>query len=213
MPQEIEILTLGLKPYAEVWELQRKLQKQLIAGETREHLLICEHYPVITLGTSAKTHNVLADQSVLQQQGVELFKIERGGDVTYHGPGQLVAYPILNLNIRKRDIGWYLRSLEQSVINCLSDFGLASQGICGKTGVWLSPEKKICSIGVRISRWCTMHGLALNVTEQSLKGFSLINPCGFTDIEVTCMQKELQGRQFSIGEVSSRFCHHFGQIF
>lgn len=210
---DITVVELGRQPFQQVWELQRQLQQQLIAEAIGEHLLLCEHEPVITLGTSAKPHNILVDEQLLRQKGISLFKVERGGDVTYHGPGQIVAYPILNLNSRKRDIGWYLRELEDCVIKTLADFDIPAHGICGKTGVWINEKKKICSIGVRISRWRTMHGLALNVSEECLAGFSLINPCGFTDIEVSCMQKEAPHQAISVQGVAQIFLRHFKQAF
>lgn len=188
-PPSTRILELGLKPYREVWELQKKLQAELIAGTGEQFLIICEHNPVITLGTSAEASNVLVREDELKARGIDVIKIERGGDVTYHGPGQLVAYPILNLNYYRRDVDWYLRQLEQIIIDTMSDCGVTGIRIAGKTGVWTSPTKKIASIGVRLSRWCTMHGLALNIRNCS-DGFNLINPCGFRDIEMTSLEQE-----------------------
>lgn len=188
-PPTLRVLELGLKPYREVWDLQKKLQAELIAGTGEQTLIICEHSPVITLGTSAEASNVLAREDELKTHGIEVIKIERGGDVTYHGPGQLVAYPILNLNYYRRDVDWYLRQLEQIIIDTLADCGVTGMRIPGKTGVWTSDTKKIASIGVRLSRWCTMHGLSLNVQDCSV-GFNLINPCGFRDIEMTSLEQE-----------------------
>jgi lipoyl(octanoyl) transferase len=184
-----DFLELGLKPYREVWDLQKKLQSELIAGTGSQKIIICEHPPVITLGTSADAGNILAKEEQLKARGIELIKIERGGDVTYHGPGQLVAYPILNLNNYKRDVDWFLRLLEEIIINTMQDFGIKGVRIPGKTGVWTSPNRKIASIGVRLSRWCSMHGLALNVTNTQ-DGFNLINPCGLTGIEMSSLQSE-----------------------
>jgi len=195
----LKVLNLGLKPYSEVWELQKQLQQELISGTAQETLIICQHNPVITLGTSADSSNILVNEAILKEKSVELFKIERGGDVTFHGPGQLVAYPILNLNNHRRDVDWYLRTLEAVIIQTLKVFDIEGYRITGKTGVWIHPhddtssdaqrERKIASIGVRLSRWCSMHGLALNIKDCSA-GFSLINPCGFNDIVSTSIEQE-----------------------
>ena len=178
----------GVIPYQLMWDEQKKLQQDLIAGAEHQTVIFCEHPPVITLGKAAVAENVLVDKKILVEKGVELFPIERGGDVTYHGPGQLVVYPILNLNFYRRDVGWYMRNLEEIIISVLDDFGIKGQQIEGKTGVWIN-NRKIASIGVRFSRWCSMHGLALNVLDN-LSGFDLINPCGFTDISMTSVATE-----------------------
>ncbi len=185
---ELNFIDLGLTSYKEVWELQKDLQKKLIEGTGQQTILFCEHHPVITFGKGAKDENLLVSDEVLKQQGVELFKIERGGDVTFHGLGQLVVYPILNLNLYKRDVGWYMRTLEDCIISVLSKFSISACKIEGKTGVWIK-NRKIASIGVRLSRWCSMHGLSLNVLSE-LSGYRLINPCGFSDIEMTSMIAE-----------------------
>lgn len=182
-----DFLDIGLKPYREVWALQKKLQSELIAGTGKQTVILCEHPAVITLGTSADAENVLAKEETLKDRGIEVVKIERGGDVTYHGPGQLVVYPILNLNNYRRDVDWYLRLLEGAIIDTMADFGVSGIRIAGKTGVWTSPTEKIASIGVRFSRWCSMHGLALNVTTAE-DGFNLINPCGFKDIKMSSLR-------------------------
>ncbi len=229
-PALIATLYLGQTSFKETWEQQKKLQHDLIKGTGTETLLICEHSPVITLGTSSKDENILVDESGLKNQGVELFKIERGGDVTYHGPGQLVVYPIINLNNHKRDVAWYLRNLEQVIIDTLSHFDLKSGTIEGKTGVWTNPPekdnnngprdnhptvtqiplRKIASIGVRISRWCTMHGLSINV-RNCTSGFNLINPCGFKDIVITSLEQE--GITTTVEDVGLIFEEKFKTIF
>lgn len=193
----IEVLYLGRTRYSETWELQKKLQRELIDGIGAEKLLLCEHHPVVTTGKSTKAGNLLISEELLRAKNIELFAVERGGDVTYHGPGQIVGYPILNLNHYRRDVAWYMRTLEQVIIELLQQFGVPGERRDGRTGVWtkpsydgtVSPERKIASIGVRISRWCTMHGFALNVLDCT-QGFSNINPCGFTDIEVTSIEQE-----------------------
>jgi len=203
-------------------------------GESEETLILCEHDPVITIGRSAKEGNLIVSPEHLAKLGIEAIEIERGGDITYHGPGQLVAYPLLNLNNHRRDVGWYLRLLEDVVIDTLQAFGITGLRYPGRTGVWTqvpenvinfaplegsaprSPEgrpRKIASIGVRLSRWCTLHGLALNVHDCRV-GFECINPCGFTDIDVTSMAEERPNERFEVARVGdvlrdrfqSRFC-------
>ncbi|RIL10684.1 MAG: hydrolase, partial [Proteobacteria bacterium] len=198
LKNELEWIDLGLCRYQLAWELQKKRQSALIDGSGAECAIICEHLPVITLGRSTKASSLLVPEAAIAEKGIELFEVERGGDATYHGPGQLILYPILNLNLRKRDVGWYMRSLEQVILDLLDHFGIKGVRVPGKTGVWtekigndsLKAGKKIASLGVRISRWCTLHGISLNVG-GSLDGFSLINPCGFSDITVTSMSAEL----------------------
>jgi lipoate-protein ligase B len=196
------IKTLGRIPYQEAWDLQRELQRQVIALEAPEHLFLCEHPPTITIGRSSGEGHILVGTEQLAALGVQTFEIERGGDVTYHGPGQLVGYPILDLRKRRRDVGWYMRQLEEVLIRLLLELGLEGSRLPGKTGVWLSEDariphpRKLASLGVRISRWVTMHGFALNVgsvpEELSLeRGFSLINPCGLGDVEMSSVQREL----------------------
>jgi lipoate-protein ligase B len=185
---ELTFIDLGLTSYQAVWQMQKDLQRKLIEGTGAQTVLFCEHNPVITLGKGAKASNLLVSEETLARQGVELFQIERGGDITFHGPGQLVVYPILNLNAYKRDVSWYMRTLEGCIISVLADCGIEGTQIEGKTGVWIK-ERKIASIGVRLSRWCSMHGLSMNVLSE-LSGYQLINPCGFNDIEMTSMMLE-----------------------
>lgn len=212
---------LGRISYRAAWERQKLLQRQLIDKKTADHLLICEHEAVITIGRSTKPGNIIASESTLSQQGIEVIEIERGGDVTYHGPGQLVVYPILDLNRSKRDVGWYMRTLEEVIILSLAEYGIKGERISGKTGVWITSQnldlglkanRKIASIGVRISRWCTMHGFSLNVKDCSL-GFSFINPCGYKEIEITSIQQEqniiVETKQLSESLVRN-FCDLFG---
>lgn len=207
---EIFICRLGLVPFESTWRLQQKLQRELIDGTGGETLLLCEHRPVITLGTGAREENLLVDRQKLRELGIEIFKIERGGDITWHGPGQLVAYPILNLAHRRKDVGWYMRSLEEAVIRTLRHFGIHGIRIPGKAGVWIDEHRKIASLGVRISRWCSMHGLSLNVC-CGQEGFSLINPCGFRDVRAVSM-KDL-GQLCDIETVSARFQRDFYEVF
>jgi len=216
----LEVIDLGLRSYSSVWDFQKARQQALIQKAVGPALIICEHNPVITLGRSAKPGNVLMAQQKLQELGVELFKVERGGDVTYHGPGQLVAYPVIDLSGHKRDIGWYLRSLEQVIITTLQSFDITGLRYPERTGVWTGDrgddkrdagKKKIASIGVRLSRWCTLHGLSLNISDCS-EGFSLINPCGFQDIEVTSIQQESSVTN-DISSVASILVANFADAF
>lgn len=206
----VKILKLGLKPYDEVWELQRQTQKSLMSGETEEEILIlCQHTPVITLGKSTKKENLLADSAKLDELGISVFEIERGGDITFHGPGQIVGYPIIDLKRRRCDVHWYMRSLENLLIDALNHYDINAFSLEGKTGVWVnkSQPRKIASMGVRISRWVTMHGFALNVRDCSA-GFSLINPCGFSNAVMTCMERE-SGRALALEEVENNIVDAF----
>lgn len=201
-PGTVVVHDLGLVAYDRAWELQKSLQKKRILNEIPDTVLICEHPPVITCGRSARHENILCSATTLQNQGIAVFDIERGGDVTFHNPGQVILYPILDLTKLKKDVGWYMRALEQIVLSSLQIEGIAGTRIEGKTGVWIqcsnsslnTQQKKIASIGVRISRWVTMHGLAVNVCND-LAGFQLINPCGFSDITVTSVAQELQNKK------------------
>lgn len=197
--RHLDIIKLGLVDFHTAWELQKKLQRNLIGGAGVDSIVLCQHYPVITRGRTSKSNSIKVSPTYLSRHNVELYSIERGGDVTFHGPGQLVAYPILDLRRSRTDVHWYMRSLEEVIVNTLKFFGVYAFQVAGKTGVWtysnseannsrLRPEGKIASIGVRISRWCTMHGLALNVLDCSF-GFSLINPCGYEDINVTSLEQ------------------------
>lgn len=220
---ELEVHHWGLISFAEAWARQKQLQRALIEGSGQQALIICEHPPVITIGTSGKRENILVSDEDLADRGVSLFKVERGGDVTYHGPGQLVAYPILDLSTKRRDVHWYMRSLEEVIIRTLAPFEIRGARFPGRTGVWvqrstegdshnnLPTPHKIAAIGVRISRWCTLHGVSLNVDDCRV-GFSLINPCGFTDIGVTSIRQEI-GTLPKLEEVNSIFERQFLEVF
>ena len=202
---QVTILDLGLVPYQRAWDLQKRLQRSLIDGGQQQFLILCEHNPVITLGRRAKDDNILVPKEELGAHGVAVFDVERGGDVTWHGPGQLVAYPILNLSFYKRDVHWYMRALEEVILRSLAEFGIEGFRVAGKTGVWLnSPahtedaerienteQEKIASIGVRLSRWCTLHGISLNVHNDD-HGFSLIHPCGLPEVNMTSMVETMK---------------------
>ena len=180
------------------------------------YLLFVEHSPVYTLGKSGDASHVLISDKEREDKGIEFFKINRGGDITFHGPGQLVAYPILDLEAFKTDIGWYLRGLEEVIILMLNEYGLKGMRSQGETGVWLDAdiagkERKICAMGIRCSRWITMHGFAFNVNTD-LDYFSHIIPCGILNKQVTSLQKEL-GRYVSLKEVKEKVQRNFERVF
>lgn len=212
------VLYLGRVAYATALQLQRTLQEMRKAGRIENTLLLLEHPPVITLGRNAKLDNVLAPPEFLAQRGVELFEIDRGGDVTFHGPGQLIAYPVCDLRSFEPKVGAveYVRRLEEVLIRTCGDFGIGAQRIKGLTGVWTyalrnKPEAKIAAIGVHISRAVTTHGFALNVSTD-LDFFSLIVPCGITNKPVTSMERELQ-KTLTLEEVATATSRNFGRVF
>jgi len=214
----LNVLNLGLVPYETALQLQRTLMELRKASRVENIVLLLEHPPVITLGRNAQVSNVLASPEFLAQRGVELFDIDRGGDVTFHGPGQLVAYPIFDLRSFEPKLGAveFVRRLEEVLIRTCGDFGIATQRIKGLTGVWTyalgdKPEAKIAALGVHISRGVTTHGFALNVGTD-LDFFSLIVPCGLTNKPVTSMERELQKR-LTLEEVATAVSRNFGRVF
>lgn len=214
----IHVLHLGIVPYATALELQRTLLQLRKANRIENTLLLLEHPPVITLGRNARLENVLASPEFLSQRGVELHEIDRGGDVTFHGPGQLVAYPIFDLRSFDPKVGAveFVRRLEEVLIRTCGDYGIGTQRISGLTGVWTyalrnKPEAKIAAIGVHISRAVTTHGFALNVTTD-LDYFTMIVPCGITNKPVTSMQRELQ-KPLTIDEIATAASRNFGRVF
>jgi lipoyl(octanoyl) transferase len=207
------IVDLGLISYADASAIQQRLVAARKANAIDDVLLFCEHPHVITLGRNANRTNLLASEHVLRQKNVELHATNRGGDVTYHGPGQIVGYPILNLDKIKRDVGWYVRTLEEAMIRASADFGIIAYRVPGKTGVWVQAaptEEKLAAIGVHISRWVTSHGFAYNVSTD-LRYFDLIVPCGIADRKATSLEKLLQ-RTVSLGEVKPRLFYHLGEL-
>ena len=220
---------LGLIDYKEAWDVQEKLFQEVIDRKVanrkrlveeqespKHYLLFCEHPHVFTLGRSGDETNLVIKENDLPSIQATFYKNNRGGDITYHGPGQIVGYPILDLDFFFTDIHKYLRFLEEAVILTLNDYGIKSGRIEGLTGVWLDTEdkmkaRKICALGVRCSRWVTMHGFAFNVNTD-LNYFSYIIPCGITDKQVTSMEKEL-GRKVDIEEVKSNLRQHIGTLF
>jgi lipoyl(octanoyl) transferase len=201
---------LGRVGYAEATALQESLARGLKDGVEGEHLLLLEHPPVITLGRNARREDVLFDAARLGAPGMSVERTNRGGQVTYHGPGQLVGYPILNLSPDRRDVGRYLRDLEEVLIRTLGRFGVAAGRAYGLTGVWAG-EEKIASIGVHLSRWVTTHGFALNVSTD-LSHFALIVPCGIRTRGVTSMERILR-RRVGLEEVAAALVPEFGTVF
>jgi lipoyl(octanoyl) transferase len=201
---------LGLMPYAEAHELQQELVEKRKRDEIPDQFLLLEHPHVITLGRAANGANVLIDDEMRARFGVELFETGRGGDVTYHGPGQLVGYPIIKLAPDRCDIRRYVRDLEEVLIRTAGDFGISARRIEGLTGVWAGNEK-LAAIGVRISRWVTMHGFALNITTD-LNYFRLIVPCGIRNHGVTSLAKIL-GKEVELGAVTQQLNRRLGEVF
>jgi len=183
--RKIDILNLGVKPYKEVWDLQKELVEKRRNGQINDTLILVEHEPVYTLGKNADENHILQHSP----QDVKTYHVERGGDVTFHGPGQLVGYPILDLHNYKKSISWYMRSLEQLIIDTLAEYGITAERKVGLTGVWVGDEK-IAALGVRVTRWVTMHGFALNVTPDLIY-YSSIIPCGIFEYGVTSMARLL----------------------
>lgn len=219
---------LGIVSYKEAWDYQERLFADIVDRKVRNrdlpeqqqewtgsYLLLCGHPPVYTLGKSGSMDNLLLNEDGLEAKGIEFFKINRGGDITFHGPDQLVGYPLLNLDYFFTDIHRYLRLLEEVIIRTIGDWGLKGDRYPGYTGVWLEPEgpnaRKICAMGVKCSRWVTMHGWALNVNTD-LDYFGYIVPCGIDDKAVTSMHTEL-GRQVDMQEVKAAARHHFAELF
>ena len=205
---------LGLIPYAEAYALQKRIVAARKLGVIDDVVLLCEHPQVITQGRNGKPEHLLASEDVLRQKGVEFLETSRGGDVTYHGPGQIVAYPILNLGAIRRDVVWYVRMLEEAMIRATAEFGIVAGREAGKTGVWVSEGKtseKLAAIGVHISRWVTSHGLAYNVMTD-LRYFDLIVPCGIADRKATSLEK-LLGRRVEVKEVEPKIARHLGEVF
>ena len=208
--QKCRVIDLGLKDYRETLELQHQLVEKKHKENLPEILLLVEHNPVITLGRSSHPENILLDREQLEQLKIQLHYIERGGDVTYHGPGQLVAYPIFDLNNYKQDTHLFLRQLEEVIIKTVGSYDLKAERIKGLTGVWVD-GKKVASIGVAAKKWITFHGLALNVNTD-LKYFSYIHPCGMLDKEVTSIA-ELLKRKVDFQEVKDKLVEKFAEIF
>ncbi len=228
--EKVLLHNIGETDYSRAWDFQEEIFKELadaklearknpalqIANPTLHHLISCTHPHVFTLGKSGKDNHLLADEKLLAEKGASFYKINRGGDITYHGPGQLVLYPILDLECFFTDIHKYLRLLEESIILTLAEFNIEAGRYPGYTGVWLDADqparaRKICAMGVRCSRWITMHGLAFNISPD-LDYFKLIVPCGIDDKQVTSMEKEL-GYKPDFKNVEEKVIQHFSHLF
>ncbi len=226
--QLVKYRDLGTMEYDFAWKLQQSIFDDIVAKKLKNrtlmphaqlnyqhHLLFVEHNPVITMGKNADEKNLLLNDDFLKQKGVQLFHINRGGDITYHGPGQVVGYPILDLDHFFTDLGKYLRSIEEVIIKTLAEYNLIGERLKDATGVWLDADKptarKICAIGIRSSRWVTMHGFAFNVNTD-LSYFDFIIPCGITDKAVTSLKKEL-GREIDMQEIKNKLKKNFEIVF
>jgi lipoyl(octanoyl) transferase len=228
--KELLVVDLGLVEYGAAWELQRRVAAARKAAAIPDVLLLCEHPHVVTLGRSGKISNLRASNEMLRRMGVSFFETNRGGDITYHGPGQLVGYPILNLAEIRRDVGWYVRSLEEAMIRATSEFGIPSKRVSGRTGVWVEvqagsamedrkevkeieegkDEEKLAAIGVHLSRWVTSHGFAYNVSTD-LRYFDLIVPCGIAGKQATSLEK-LLARRVEMKDAAPRITARLGEI-
>ena len=211
------IVNLGFIGWSQAYALQQRVVAARKAGTIPDTLLLCEHPHTITLGRNGNLQNLLAGENVLRQKSVELHHTNRGGDITYHGPGQLVGYPIVNLAGVKRDVGWYMRTIEEAMIRASADFGVTAVREAGKTGIWVEqsdvkqpevvPAEKLAAIGVHLSRWVTSHGFAYNVATD-LRYFQLIVPCGIAERKATSLEK-LLGRTVPMAGVADRISRHF----
>jgi lipoyl(octanoyl) transferase len=212
--RELWVTSLGSMPYADALELQRALARARISGElAQDLLLLLEHPPVVTLGRSARANHLIATPEFLASHGIAVFEVERGGDVTFHGPGQLVGYPIIDLKRHRRDLHWYLRQVEEALMRALATFEIPTARHAGFTGVWTADRaRKIASIGVHARDWVTWHGFALNVTTD-LKSFELIVPCGIAGVQMTSVARERGARPTDPDAVAGAVARAFGDVF
>lgn len=230
--QRVKFTDLGIIDYKAAWDYQEELLQQNVLLKsaarknnpdyivkdlpTQHYFLLCEHNPVYTLGKSGSMNNVLMSEEVMKENSIQFFKTNRGGDITFHGPQQIVGYPVLDLEKMYTDIGRYLRNLEETIILTIAEYGIIGERSVGETGVWIDAgvkgkERKICAIGVRCSRWVTMHGFALNVNTD-LDYFNHIIPCGIQDKQVTSLQKEM-GMEVNYEEVKEKLKKNFEKVF
>lgn len=227
-PPRLLVVPLGTVPYAAALELQRAVARARIAGAIADDvLLLVEHPPVFTLGRSTKASSLPLDADALRARGVEVFEIERGGDVTFHGPGQLVGYPVVDLKRHRKDLHWYLRQVEEALIRGIAPFGVRGGRHAGYTGVWVGdgdpadpafvPRRKLASIGVHARDWVTWHGFALNVTPEPLRYFDLVVPCGIAGVEMTAVARETAGIHAAdpptVDTVGERVSAAFAELF
>ncbi|OGU37634.1 MAG: lipoyl(octanoyl) transferase [Ignavibacteria bacterium GWB2_35_6b] len=210
MSRIFEYCDLGKIDYQEAWDLQKSIFDLRTKNEIEDILFLLEHPHTYTLGKVADKNNLVYNKQELEEKEITVFDIDRGGDITYHGPGQIVGYPIIDLKNWKQDTHLYLRNLEEVLVRTCADYGLSTGRKEKYTGVWVE-ERKICAIGIKVSRWITMHGFAFNVNTD-LNLFNGIIPCGINDKEVTSLKKELK-REFDLGEVKDNIIKHFKDIF
>ncbi|MFH1458217.1 MAG: lipoyl(octanoyl) transferase LipB [Candidatus Omnitrophota bacterium] len=206
----IRVFDLGLVEFKKAWDFQKGVFQAVKRRDFSFGLILCRHYPVITIGRAGSRNNIWLDDGQLRSKGIDLYEIERGGDVTYHGPGQLTAYPVFDLHYLKKDINLFLRNLEQAIIDLLWDFAIMGVRVRGSTGVWIEEKgerQKIASIGIAVKNWITFHGLTFNVKKDDLDNFSLIRPCGM-DIRMTSLES-LLGTDMDMEDITQRL----GNIF
>jgi lipoyl(octanoyl) transferase len=212
----LQVIDLGLVGYNEASTIQEEIHGRIKEQNENPHLIFCSHLPVITMGTSTTTDSLLVDEATLEVNGIEILRSARGGNITYHGPDQLMIYPLLDLKQLRRDIGWYMRTLEEVIIATLRNYGIIGERCVGNAGVWINPPKyKIASMGVRVRRWCTLHGIALNIYRDEKKGFQLIAPCGFKQVRMTSIAELLTSsdQQIELSDVKEIFVSHFKENF
>jgi lipoyl(octanoyl) transferase len=210
MFSNIKIVKFSMVDYQQAYELQKKFVQDHIDSKGKNTLILLQHDPVITIGRGGDKKNILVSEKFLASAGIKVYEIDRGGDVTYHGPGQLTGYPIIDLKLFKKDIYWYLRQLEEVIIKVLAEYDITGQRVEGYTGVWVGDEK-ICAIGIAVRRWITYHGFALNV-HPNMSHFGLITPCGITDKGVTSIEKIL-GHKMDMDEVVDKTASAFTMVF
>ncbi len=208
--KNLDYCDLGLIDYAKAWDLQKLVFEKRVNNTINDTFFMLEHPNTYTLGKTADKGNLIGDESFLNDKGISVFEIDRGGDITYHGPGQIVGYPIIDLKNWKQDAHLYLRTLEETIIKVCNNYGLEATRKEKYTGVWIG-ERKICAIGVKISRWVTMHGFAFNIN-TNLELFNGIIPCGIKDKEVTSLEKEL-GKKIEVQEVKDKILTEFKEQF
>ncbi len=206
----LNILNLGIEPYRKIWDFQHQLHSLRLQNKINDVLILLEHDHVFTLGKVAKREHLLIPEAKLNEKKIDLFEIDRGGDITYHGPGQIVGYPIIKLDELYQDLHRYLRELEEVIILTLKDYNIEGTRIDGLTGVWIEDEK-IAAIGIKVSRWITMHGFAFNINTD-LNYFNMIIPCGIQNKGVTSLKK-LTGREFNINEIKDKLTGNFVNLF
>jgi len=207
---DFDVFDLGLIDYRLAWLFQKEVFKAVKNGYARMALIICSHYPVITIGRLAGKDSILVSDDELKKRGIFIYEVERGGDVTYHGPGQITAYPVFNLNYLNKDLHWYLRELEQVAIDFLENFGISGIRKPHLTGVWLN-GKKIASIGITVKNWITYHGISINIKKDDLSGFDFIKPCGM-NIAMTSLETVLK-REIPIQDAKDNIIEKFRGVF